>query len=804
MPRSRHRPDAPSGRAAREWVGGRLRSPFYITGAEPPYRPDIILWVELPGEVPVAAAIQDPDAAPLSLARTLLDAFAKPVAGPPRRPQRIRVADAGDAAEVRAAAGPGIEVVVAPTPELATVMEAMAADLGGEAVASYFEDGRIGPELVADLFAAAHVLHAAAPWKHANDQHTLRMDIPALGVEGACVSIIGALEQTRGLIVFPSYTALEVFVEAAEAGVRGETRADLGTTMLSLTLEGADELPPSMRREALEHGWPVAGPDAYPRVEHRDHHGMPRPLTERDLCIATACAYAVASFAVTHGHVFSADSFEPASVTFTGDDEVAVRLTMPYEAADLFEPHPQLALSLGEEACRQPGRRRPSRNAPCWCGSGRKYKRCHYAADQAAEGARATRRAPIHTVDERLVRRMARFATARFGEDWLDDAARHFADAEAAIQLFLPWAVYHLPVNGRRVVDWFLAVEGRRLSPEERSWLQAQRSGWLGVWEVLEVAPGSGLEVRDLLTGAERRVAEVSGSRTLVARDAVLGRVVDHGSLSLFAGVHPRPLPPEDGAAVVRAVRGRVRRRRDIPVERLREPAVERYLVARWEESVAAMDARHSVPPVLCNTDGDELLFTTDHFAFDAAVRDELAAALASVEELEGPDAEDGDDVYTFMRPAGAAGALPGGTVLGRVRLAAAGLALETNSLARADRLRERLEAACGDLLTHGAREHTSPPALAQAAGEPVEAPEPPPPEVQQALEEWLEEYYDAWLDQPVPALSGMTPRQAARTRAGREQVNVLLKEMENRAARLPGGGTPDVARLRAKLGMED
>ena len=22
------------------------------------------------------------------------------------------------------------------------------------------------------------------------------------------------------------------------------------------------------------------------------------------------------------------------------------------------------------------------RNSPCWCGSGKKYKRCHYASDQ--------------------------------------------------------------------------------------------------------------------------------------------------------------------------------------------------------------------------------------------------------------------------------------------------------------------------------------------------------------------------------------------------------------------------------------
>ena len=806
------RPGPPPRQPRREWVGGRFRAPFYITGTDPPHRPDMILWIELPGEVPVAMSILDPDAAPLSLGRTLLDGFAKPIAGPARRPQRIRVADETAAAEVRAAVGSAIEVVVAPTPELAAVIDAMAEGIGGEEEASYFEGGRISLDLVAHLFAAGRVLHAAAPWKHAGDEQTLRMDIPALGIEAACVSIIGALGQSRGIIIFPSRVAFDAFVAAAQAGPPAGGPVDLGTTTLSLTFDRADELPPSMRREALEHGWPVAGPDAYPLVEHRDRDGVSRPLVERDLRIATACALAVTAFTTRHGHVFSAGRFKPVSVTFTGDAEVAVRLTVPYGAAHLFDPEPQgIPLPGGAGSAPARGQPRLSRNAPCWCGSGRKYKRCHFAADEAtgtAGQAPSAKPAPIHKVDERLVIRMARFATVRFGRAWLNHAERHFVDAEAAAQLFLPWAVYHLPVDGRPVVDWFLAEEGRGLSPEERSWLEAQRSAWLGLWEVLEAAPGSSLEVRDLLTGEERRVAEVSGSRVLVSRDAVLGRVVDHGGLSVFAGIHPRPLAPADTAEVVRAVRGRVRRRREIPVQRLREPAVERYLIARWEEGVATMDARHRLPPILHNTDGDELLLTTDRFAFDPAGRAEVQAALASVEGLEGPDGEDGGEVYTFVRAEGPTAVMPGNTLLGRVRLTAAELVLETNSLARADRLRKRLEEACGGLLTHRAREQTSPDALARSAAAEVEEPAEPPssPEVEQALAEWAKRYYAAWVERPVPALGGMTPREAARTRAGRERLDLLLKDMENRSARGPRGGRgrPDVARLRAELGMQD
>lgn len=27
---------------------------------------------------------------------------------------------------------------------------------------------------------------------------------------------------------------------------------------------------------------------------------------------------------------------------------------------------------------------RPGRNEPCWCGSGKKYKKCHFTVDEAA------------------------------------------------------------------------------------------------------------------------------------------------------------------------------------------------------------------------------------------------------------------------------------------------------------------------------------------------------------------------------------------------------------------------------------
>lgn len=804
-----------------EWVGGRRRSPFYIMG-DPPYRPDIVLWMELPSNLVRAMDTVHPDEEPMALARALTAAMTQPMADLPGRPRSVRVASEDDAAEARAALlGSGIEVVVAPTPELDALLEQMAADLGGVAggeEASYLEGGRVSPEAVAELFAAARALYAMAPWKQLDDDQTLRLDIPALGVEGACVSVIGALGQNHGLVIFPSAVAYQAYVAAAGRGLRPGAPVDFGTTTLSLTFGPATELPPSMRREALEHGWPVAGPDAYPTVEHRDRDGVPRPLEEREVEIARRCALAVVGFGPRIAG--RGERSAPHSATFTGDDGVAVRLTAPYETYDQFDPVPE-GWDESEHPARRPAREpgargtasgsapsspppNLSRNAPCWCGSGRKYKRCHYRADRGghAPAPRAPQAAGIHEVDDRLLARMAVFAAQRFGRRWAR-AAEVFRDPQAEVQLFRQWAAYHYPVDGRPVFEWYLVEHGRELSRTERSWLEAQRGVWLGVWEMVDVRPGRGMQVRDLLSCETREVTEVAGSRQLVIRDVLLGRVVDHQSASVLAGVHPRPLPPFEAAEVVERVRARVRRRREIPLERLRESAVERYLIARWEEAVEALDARRRTPPQLCNTDGDPLLLTSDHFSFHAADRERVAALLSSLDGVHGPEpgAAGDEPLYRFVREAQPGRAQLGDTLIGTAALGRNRLRLQTNSLARADRLRARLEEAGGNLLKHRARSHDSltvpaptVPVPNGAAG-PAESPELAP-----VLREAIERYYHEWLDQPIPALGGATPRQAVRTRAGREQVDVLLKLLENSAARAPNAPAPDVTRLRREL----
>ena len=76
-------------------------------------------------------------------------------------------------------------------------------------------------------------------------------------------------------------------------------------------------------------------------------------------------------------------------------------------------------------------------------------------------------------------------------------------------------------------------------------------------------------------------------------------------------------------------------------------------------------------------------------------------------------------------------------------------------------------------------------------------------PEATELLRAYKERHYADWIDHPLPALRGQTPREAVRTKAGRERVDVLLKEMENHESRLAEGARFDFGRVRADLGLE-
>ena len=759
--RKQHTSTTRSTSPERVWVGGTATLPCRVGDVKRgSFVPAIALWVELPAGIVVGCELTPPESTGGALGRALRGAMESPMLGPPRRPDRVRVSEIALAQEVRSVL-PDVVVEIAPTPELEEPMAGLTDAAARDEDEPSYLDGDVGAESMMDLFRGAELLWRVIRWESVDEEAVLRVDIPALGVEGACLSIIGALGESRGFLLFPSLRHFFRFCEAAERNAAAPDRIDMGSEWLALAFDRGADLPDSMRREVAKHEWSVAAPEAYPVVHAHRRDGLPEVPTDEDVRIVAACATSLTAFTIRNGLPSTENDAEPVCQSFADEDDLVVRFTFPYEAFPLFEI---------EDPPMPPASRRASSSDP----------------------------------EPPLVTRIARFAGRRFGESWRAQA-RFFAERDGIMQLLGPWTLFHAEIDGRPVYELFLEAHERDLSPEDRSWLHAQRDGWLSLWEVLDVDPERGLTLRDPLSREVREVRERTASRSLRRRDVILGRVVRHGDEYVLDGIHPRPLPPWEAFAVEERMRRKLRRRRAVPVDRLRDAKITRYLIERWEEAVDSFDERRSIPPVLRNTDGDDLVFTTDRFALEPGSRDEIARRIAKMKYVT-EEADSGERVYVFSRP-DRKSELEGSTIIGQVSLTEEELCAETNSVERADRLRARLVRRCGNLIAHGSRERLDLPHPGSSPGEEwdgVEAPRAAPSAENLAtLLEFKSVHYSGWPDESLPALGGSSPREAARTAAGRRAVDVLLKEMEHAEQGAPEGGRFDFGAIRREIGIE-
>lgn len=445
--------------------------------------------------------------------------------------------------------------------------------------------------------------------------------------------------------------------------------------------------------------------------------------------------------------------------------------------------------------------RPPRRNDPCHGGSGRKYKNCHFSIDETGEQ-RQSPAGRFLDLNTRLARPLVAFAHKQFGDAWRR-FEEYFDDPMDVAQLSVPWAIYQYQIEGASIFDRYAAMKSAYLSADERAWQKPQHASSLSVWEVVTVDPGVSVTMRDLLTGEERCVSDTTASKTLVARDTALARVVDIEGLSLFSGLHPQGLPPREAAHVVQMMRAGLSARGNLTAAQLRDNAASSVLIGIWEEIVASLEDQSPLPQALRNTDGDPFLLTTDHFHIAPGMRSTVETQLLSIPGAEPPEPGTEPPTYVFVRRTGSS-EQDRNVIVGQATLAGQALTVETNSIQRADALRARIEEACGDAVRHRIREHVDP--LSEKSRRAMLSPtrDTRPPEHGQILHELQRRHYTEWLDTPIPALRGNTPRQAVKTKKGRQDVDLLLREFENREQRRPDAPPFDFSWLRRELHLDE
>ncbi len=374
----------------------------------------------------------------------------------------------------------------------------------------------------------------------------------------------------------------------------------------------------------------------------------------------------------------------------------------------------------------------PGRNDPCWCGSGKKYKKCHLDSDQRGEPepARANRGAdsagkagakldvdyarkefaPASQFDP-LRKRLGRFLTEAVSQEDSARAVQEFIGHDAHHQdtsdtmALVDWIIHDWipPTLGRRVMPEFLRRHGASLSTREREMVESWARSSGGLYEVQEGRAGSGIGLKDLLTNELLFAHDVSMSKSLVCGDGLLSRVIDGDRGREMTGVGIT-VPREQLEAMRQWMEDDHRAsglewteylKRHWPRIR-RQPAV---LYAQWRDDIQ-----------LINNDGEEILFSKSVYRVldGEALIDALQDCSTISEDRSG-------EHYSWLS---GSRVHDGATVLGSLDIQGPELILECNSKERCERGKKLLAQIANTALRHLRDQHTTQKEMKRRAAE--------------------------------------------------------------------------------------
>jgi tetratricopeptide (TPR) repeat protein len=409
------------------------------------------------------------------------------------------------------------------------------------------------------------------------------------------------------------------------------------------------------------------------------------------------------------------------------------------------------------------------RKQPCWCGSGRAYKVCHLHREQLPLAERAAwlyQKAGADLVDGPSAPLLIQTAQERARYWDSPDAIERAIEEGLAADAVL--------FEGGAFAD-FLAVRGSLLPPDERllaaQWLLVQRS----VHEVLAVRRGEQITLRDVRTGDVHEVRERAGSRQVKVEELYCARVVPAGdTMQIFGGIEPVSIGERD------------------------------ELIALLDDDPDPVElvgflSRRFAPPVLLNTEGESLVLC------DATLRIAEPARLAQgLDDDYDRDDDEPDGALAWFEHVVTHGME---RIRANIELRGDELHVHANSEVRFERVLARIgkldpsatvlhetRDPAGDLRAVHRSAARSPAAPAATVLDPAAD-----PAIAAALAEMAGKYEAAWLDEPIPALAGHTPRDCAHDPTRRPDLIRLLDSFPQDTGR-PGTMSP--ARLRAALGL--
>lgn len=448
------------------------------------------------------------------------------------------------------------------------------------------------------------------------------------------------------------------------------------------------------------------------------------------------------------------------------------------------------------------------RNAPCPCGSGKKYKACCLKKESADATDFLWQR--LRLADTKLNGQLLKFAGSLREEYALVDAWDEFVLFDDSKDLdydspenqaFIPWLLYdwhpladitdedsendldELPT----IAEVYLEQHWRRISEMEREFIELNLNANFSFYEVIECRPGTGFLLSDIFTGREVFVIERSGSEQVLKGCILFARMIQYKEIALLMGCGSCYITPGFKTVII-DLRSEMREFEDV---------ITQEILFDWEEEIRSlyMDIydRVNSPLTLTNTDGHELCFhdlnfkvSSGRLAFERLHA--LAFDVPAAELFEEAELHDNGEIKLLEFSWIVQGKPRSGMeniVFAQIKIEENMLTVSVNSKERAKKARTEIEkrmkgaATFVEMKVVPYEEAKALMADKEETSDQIDLNR--TPEVQALLKEPMDSHWQTWPDIELPALAGMTPREAVCDADGREKVAALLNDIEIR-----------------------
>ena len=403
---------------------------------------------------------------------------------------------------------------------------------------------------------------------------------------------------------------------------------------------------------------------------------------------------------------------------------------------------------------------------------------------------------------------------------------------------FIPWFLYnwvpdnieketsdHLPET--TIAQHYVQNKSARVDTFQRRFIEAACSRHFSFYLVKDCIPGQNITLQDLLLNHEVTVQERTASKSLAPGTLIFCRIVTLDGDSIIFGVGTTPIPghflnmiieqrqlmAENNLPQSALTPGQVP---TLPIELLHEYDIELrqlyfdIIIEVWNPQMPSMH----------NTDGDELALTKLIYTLNCTPREALDAlaslAMEPAESLlqHGVFNSEGTLIsieFSWLKKGNSRNSGWNNTVLGEILINQHSLTIDVNSKERADAIKRKISSRLGKravfshavieplekMIAENHAEQSPDSDLATQQHNELMA----LPEVQEHLRNITQQHWKDWLDTALPALKGQTPRQASKTPLGRERLEALLLDFEERSGTDPILN-PDISELRRQLKM--